>query len=135
MRGFRIARDIFVIFTASFTAIMLVTMIAGAQYNNDMVWAALLTSAIYAVLALMLFSERLKSRRLFVGVQILYVVLLNIVYIIVTLLSGWKFSIRGYIINAICSIVVFCIVKALIFSMDKQEANRINERLKRYKQK
>ena len=135
MRGFRIARDIFVIFTAAFTAIMLITMLAGAEYSNNMIWGAMLIAALYAVLALMLFSEKLRSRRWFMGVQILYVILLNVVYIVVTSLAGWSFSSRGYIINAICSVVVFCIVKALIFSMDKQEANRINEMLRKFKQK
>ena len=133
MRRLRLVRDIFLIFTVAFTLIMILTMITGAAYDNDMIWTALLIAAIYAGLSLMLFSERLSTRRGFLITQSIYVILLNVVYIVIIRLAGWSFSTKGYILNALYSIICFVGIRAIVFSLDKREADRINAMLQKHK--
>lgn len=118
MKKIRILRDVFLIFAIAFLAIMMVTMFAGAEHSNDTVYQALLVSACYAVMALLFFWDNLIEKIGYWPIEIFYVFMLNITYIVLAKVFGWNFSPRGYLINFSSCVVVYIFIKLIIFSID-----------------
>lgn len=134
VRALRVFRDIALIFCLSFTLAIVVTIFLGADYSNERLRAAAIIAFLYAVMALLFFWEWLINKVGYVPIEIFYVIMLNVVYIVVCRSHGWYFSTRGYILNAIFAIICYLLVKFIIFNIDNAEAKRINQILKKRKE-
>lgn len=88
-------------------------------------------SAIYGMGSLVLFSKSVHTRGRFTAAQIIYVVMINVVYIVIMRYESVDIPFGAYITGPVCSIIIFIIVKAVIFSINKKLADEINEALKR----
>ncbi|MCP1102810.1 hypothetical protein M2454_002379 [Aequitasia blattaphilus] len=134
MRALRVLRNISLIFSVGFTLTVSFTLFMGVEYTAAMVLKVLLLLGIYAVMALVFFWKKLIEAVGYLPIEIFYVVMLNAVYIGTAPITGWFFSVRGYILNTIFSVIAYGIVKLIIFSIDYTEAKRINEILKKRKE-
>lgn len=133
MERFRVVRDLFLIFTLSFTVIMIVTLLAGAEYKNADIVGIFILSAIYAFMALIFFWNSLIDKIGYLPLEIGYVVMLNIAYLILSNIFEWNFTVRGYLINFSSTVIMYIFVKIIIFSIDKVNADKINDTLKKRK--
>lgn len=135
MKKLRIMRDLLVIYALAFTAIILVTTIAGAEHSNTTIGQAFLVSFCYAVLALFFFWEGLVEKIGYLPIEIFYVLMLNVTYIVLARVFVWDFSTRGYAINFCASIVAYIFIKLIIFSIDTLQAEEINEIIQKRRRK
>lgn len=135
MKKLRILRDLFVIYALAFTAIILVTTIAGAEHSNTTIGQAFLVSFCYAVLALFFFWDGLVEKIGYLPIEVFYVFMLNVTYIVLASVLGWDFSPRGYLINFSASIVAYIFIKLIIFSIDTLQAEEINKIIQKRQRK
>lgn len=134
MRKLRVLRDVGLIFSLAFTMTIVFTLIMGVEYTSSMVASALTLSSLYAIMSLLFFWKWLIRKVGYIPIEIFYVIMLNVIYIIAAQFENWEFTTRGYILNAIFSVIAYIIVKLIIFSIDYAEAKRVNEILKKRKE-
>lgn len=133
---FRLLRNVFFVFTNAVTLTLLMFLILGISLCNRVVLMIFILCAIYAVLSLMLFLDCIISRVNFVVLEITYVTLINVIYIVVGHIMNIKFSDKTmYIYTAVGSVVIFLIVRWIMLKVDQEVADQINDLLDTYKQK
>lgn len=133
MGKFRIIRDIFLIFSLSFTIIMIITLLAGAYHTVNDMKGVFIVAIVYALLALVFFCDPLIDKIGYLPIEIGYVTMLNVTYVIMANIFSWEFTVRGYIINISSSIIMYILVKVIIFSIDKVNADKINSKIRERK--
>lgn len=126
MRNIKILRDMLIIFSLSITLSLFVTMFIGVEYTNERLFWVLEISFSYAVLSFIFFWEWLIDKIGFLAVQIIYVVMLNAIYITFSQIEDWGFTLKGYTIVSAFTVVAFLLVRSIIFSVDKAEVDKIN---------
>ncbi|MGF6376561.1 signal transduction histidine kinase [Clostridiales Family XIII bacterium PM5-7] len=126
MRNIKILRDMLIIFSLSITLSLFVTMFIGVEYTNERLFWVLEISFSYAVLSFIFFWEWLIDKIGFLAVQIIYVVMLNAIYITFSQIEDWGFTLKGYTIVSAFTVVAFLLVRSIIFSIDKAEVDKIN---------
>ncbi|MCP1110428.1 hypothetical protein M2150_001891 [Lachnospiraceae bacterium PM6-15] len=131
MKKLRILRDLFLIFAIAFIAIIVLTMFAGVAHTNQTIKQALLVAGCYAAMSLLFFWDSLIERIGYLPIEIFYVVMLNITYVLLSRVFSWNFSPRGYFINISATIVGYVFIKLIIFSIDTHQADEINDIIKK----
>ena len=126
MKEIRVIRNLLMIFFLSVIAMFLLTLVYGVEYDRSKIGLVVLVGGIYAVMALGLFSERLDTKRKFAAAQVVYVIGMNVSYGFIIRFAGLHFAGRAYLYNAVLSIVLFTMIKTLIFSIDKGQAERVS---------
>lgn len=123
------------VFTISFTISIMVSMFF-IPYNNLYIWIHLGICVLCGLLSPLVSSEALAERGLHFAGQVLYVILLNVIFVAVFILGNINPPPMTYVYSAISSVAVFILVKYLIFRTDKTTADSINRALvKRKKEK
>ena len=130
-------RNMLLVFVFCFTAIMIISMLYGVHYDdNRKIWLLLLDCAIFGILSPLTYSEKLLTTKpRYIIAQILYVVMLNVVYILTLQLGQFVFGVWGYILSSIATVAVFILIRFIMFQLDKAEADRINEHIRKKKRK
>lgn len=133
MHSLRVIKNMLIIFSCSFVSMIAILMLLGIVIDNEMLLSLFIMSVLYSVLSIVLFIENLSHLQL-IMLQIAYVVMLNVVYIAMMKIRGLVF-IGGYVyaINAGFSIVLFILVKSIIYHYDKKTAEKLNKALKKKK--
>lgn len=131
MNRMRILRDVFLIFAMAFVVLMTITTIADPEISNETVIQVIFVALCYAVAALLFFWESITEKIGYLPIEIFYVLLLNVMYIIFAKIFTWEYSVQGYLINFISSIILYLCIKLIIFTIDILQAAEINDIIKR----
>lgn len=133
MHSLRVIKNMIIIFSCSFVGMIAILMLLGIVIDNEMLLSLFIMSVLYSVMSIVLFIENLSHVQLIL-LQIAYVVMLNVIYIAMMKIRGLVFvGSYVYIINAVFSIILFILIKSIIYHYDKKTAEKLNKAFKKKK--
>ncbi|MDQ0361217.1 hypothetical protein [Breznakia pachnodae] len=133
MHSLRIIKNMLIIFSCSFVGMIAILMLLGIVIDNEMLLSLFIMSVLYSVMSIILFIESLSHTQMFIF-QVIYVIMLNVIYIAMMKIRGLVF-VGGYVyvINAIFSVILFILIKSIIYHYDKKTAEKLNKAFKKNK--
>jgi hypothetical protein len=135
MNKLRILRNILLIFIIVFISILLVSLLWGATITQKRLLSILVIAAIDAIMAIVLFIDTLAYKINYMIIQIVYVIMLNVVYIAVMIIMGVEFtSYKVFFYNLFVTSFIFLAIRTIMYKINQNTAQKINESLKYHRE-
>lgn len=127
-------KTFFEIFCILFTVLVLIQFFRGEELGPAVIRGFIAISLFSGAMTFLLREDETLSKQRILLNQVLYLGSILVVIGVITHLAGWKLSLEVMLVNFVGVLLLFVLIKFLIFSNDRKDADLLNEALKKRKQ-